>query len=252
MAFDTIGCEAESVSTTLPRPDVLHAFMPFMSDATVPEVGAGLGWIRASVRVGAPVFLSLIAMACLPSAVVSGISDVVSPAVVAVVACCALAAMVFAPGAGRQATVHGTVAVAAAAVFAAMLGGWIAAPPWLIVTGSALAWFGGILVAVWKLAGSAARLGSSPDVVGRLERRARARVSVWLVGLAAVALVAGLSLIASWYGTKAPGFALVRLVALALSGYACIGLACWAVVFEVVAAGIIGGAHASRPSNGPG
>jgi hypothetical protein len=51
--------------------------------------------------------------------------------------------------------------------------------------------------------------------------------------LAAIAMVAAVGMIGSWYGTKAPVFAIVRLVALALSGYACLGLACWAVVFEV-------------------
>jgi len=263
MAFETIGWEAESVRATLPRADALRAFMPFVGDAPVPEVSAGLGWMRASVRVGAPVFLALIAIACLPSALVTAISDVVSPALVAVAACCALAAMAFVAiprtlgprdtrGAGRQAAIHGTVVVAAAAVFVATLVGWIAAPSWLIVAASALAWFGGTLVAVRELAGSAARRGSSPDVVVRLERRARVGVSVWLVGLAAVTTVAAVGLIAPWSVTKGPAFALVRLVALALSGYACIGLACWTVVFEVVAAGIIGGAHTSRPSNGAG
>jgi hypothetical protein len=252
MAFEPIGWEAESGSATLPRADVLRVFMPFVSDAPVPKVAADLAWVRVSVRVGTPVFLALITIACLPSGLVAAISDIVSPTLVALAACCALAAMVVARGAGRQAAIHGTVAIASAAVFIAMLCGWIIAPSWLIVASSALAWFGGILVAVRELAGSAARLGSSPDVVGRLERRARAGVSVWLVGLAAVAMVAAVGVIAPWSVTKGPAFALVRLVALALSGYACIGLACWAVVFEVVAAGIVGGTRTSRPSNGAG
>ena len=244
MAFDTIDRESESVSARLPRGDVLRAFMPSVSDDMVPEVSACLGWLRVSMRIGAPVFLALLVIAGVPGAWSAGIQELVSPALVAAAACSALATLLFAAisrtldvrdprGAGRQTAIHGTVAVAAGAVLVGSLMGWITAPSWLLVAGAALAWFGGILVSMWELAGSAARLGASPDVVGRLERRTRSGASVWLVGLAAIAMVAAVGMIGSWYGTKAPVFAIVRLVALALSGYACLGLACWAVVFEV-------------------
>ena len=244
MVYDDSVDSAEVACATMPRAPALHAVLPFVNDAVAPELRTCLGWVRASVRVGAPVFLALIAIAGLPGAWSFGIRDVVSPAPVAAAACSALAAMLFAAmartlgsreprGAGRQAVVHGMVAVVAVATLIASLLGWIAAPSWVIVAGMTLAWFSGILVGIRELAASAIRLGSSPDVVARLERRARSGASVWLVGLAAVGMAAAVSVIGSWYGTARPALALARLVALALSGYACIGLACWAIVFEV-------------------
>jgi len=121
----------------------------------------------------------------------------------------------------------------AAGLLVGSLAGWIAAPPWMTVAWATLMWFGGLVSALRQLAVSAARQGSAPEVVARLERRARSGASVWLVGLAAVGMAAAVSVIGSWYGTAQPALALARLVALALSGYACIGLACWAIVFEV-------------------
>lgn len=244
MIYDDSVGSAEVACATMPRAPALHAVLPFVNDALAPEVCACLGWVRASVRVGVPALLGLIAISGLPSAWSFGIREVVSPAPVAAAACSALAAFLFAAlprtldsreprGAGRQAAIHATVAVAAVATLVASLFGWIAAPSWVTVAGMTLAWFGGILVGIRELAASAIRLSSSPDVVARLERRARSGASVWLVGLAAVGMAAAVSVIGSWHGTARPALALARLVALALSGYACIGLACWAIVFEV-------------------
>lgn len=273
MIFDDAAGSSAASCAAMPRATILPVVMPFMNEAVPSEVATCLGWLRFSVRVGVPMVLVLTAIAGLPSAWSARFPDAVSPGPMAAAACGALAAILFAAvprvldasgsqGVGRQAAMHSLVAAPAAAVLAAMLCGWMAAPAWAIVAGAALAWFGSILMALRELAASAARLGSSPDIVARLERRVRSGAGVWLVGLAAVAAVAATGMIAAWYGTDAsggreaatvhfgPAFALLRLVALALSGYACIGLACWAVVFEVMASGIAAGAHAWNPSSG--
>jgi hypothetical protein len=257
MPFDDTTSPA--VCTAIPRTAMLQAFMPVASDTVPPDISACVGWLRTSVRVGTVVFLALTAIAGLPGEWSAGFRAFISPGPMAAAACAALAALLFVAiprtldthdprGAGRQAVIHGTVAVAAGAVFIGALTGAIGGPPWMTVAGATLAWFGCMLAALWELTGSAVRRGAAPDVVVRLERRTRSGGSVWLVGLAAVVMVAAVGAVGAWYGTKAPGFALVRLVALALSGYACIGLACWAVVFEVVAAGIASHVHGQRPT----
>jgi hypothetical protein len=268
----THGCLLRAVPTTMRTALPEH---PALIPADVaPEIGHCLGWVRATVRLGIPVVLMLVAIESLPSAWAARIPALASPAYLAVAASVALAAVLFASvprlldardprGAGRQAGVHGTAAAAGFVLLAAMLGGWIVAPAWVIVAGTGLVWFGGTLLALRDLAASAARLGSAPEIVARLERRTRAGAGVWLVGLAAIAAVAAVGLIAAFYGTDAaggreaatvhrgPAFALARLVALALTGYACVGLACWGVVFEVVAAGIATGGHVRETRGAP-
>lgn len=276
MIFEEASERSAGSCATTPRPSVVRE-MAFVSDTVAPDVSICLRWVRASVRVGVPVFLALIAIASLPGAWSDQIRGMVSPAAAA--ASSALAVMLFATiprsldssdpgGAGRQAAIQGLMAVAAATVLVATLFGWIACPSWVIVAGATLAWFGSLLMSVRELADTATRLGSWPDVVTRLDRRARSGAIIWLVGLAAIGMAAAVALIASGHGTDAFGgrdaatvhfgdafvfgraFAVARLLAIALSGYACIGLAYWAIVFEVASAGITAGVRERSPSIG--
>lgn len=244
MIVDDASRGSGTAQATLPRATFVHAFMPSVDDVLESDIHTCVGWLRVSARVGAPLLLALIAITGLPGAWSGGIRSMVAPAPVAAAASFMLATMLFGAiprtldardqrGAGRQAAIHGTVAAASAGLLVGSLAGWIAAPPWMTVAWAALMWFGGLVSALRQLAVSAARRGSAPEVVARLERRARSGASVWLVGLAAVGMAAAVSVIGSWYGVARPALALARLVALALSGYACIGLACWAIVFEV-------------------
>lgn len=275
MITEEVAERPATAHATMPRGTMLFARIPFAGDVLPADVLACLRWLRSCVRVGVPMFLTLIALACLRETRSTGIQNLVATADTAVAACSVLAATLFATipraldsrdsrGAGRQATIQGFVAVLAAAVLAGTLSGWIAAPPWATVAGAALAWLGSLLMSIRELAASAIRLGSSPDVAARLERQARSGVSIWLVGLAAVGMVVAVGLFTEWYGTDAPGgreaatvhlgvalrgpaLALVRLVALALAGYACVGLACWAIVFEVATSALAGSPSTASP-----
>lgn len=264
MIFEEAIERSPASRATRPRASVLLE-LAFVSDTVAPDVSTCLRWLRASVRVGVPVFLALIAIASLPGACSTEIRELAAPTAAA--GCSALAVMLFAMiprtldsrdpgGAGRQAAIQGVLAVAAVSLLVATLFGWIASPSWVTVSGVTLTWFGALLMSVRELADSAARLGSWPDIVMRLDRRTRSGAITWLVGLAAIGLASVVASIDSGYGTDVSGgreaatvlfgenfvleraFAVTRLLALALSGCACIGMAYWAIVFEVASAGI--------------